>query len=592
MLISPRDMPLTRGKPKVLAEQLLGEEHQPSVETARGLTFEVVRAYWGSVAEGAPLRSLETFGLELLPRPEATCDRLADLGRSVARLSPLEASFEVGRMYMALLPRAFRSKHGIYFTPPALADRLLDLAAGSGVDLTTARVLDPACGGGAFLAPVAHAKLDALADQPAARVLDCIFATVRGLEIDPFSAWLSQVFLEAVLLPLSRKTGRALPVLVEVCDALRTEEEPTYDLIIGNPPYGRVKLAPAERERFRRSLYGHSNLYGLFTDLALRLAATDAVVAFVAPTSFLSGQYFTNLRRLIAELAPPESFDFISDRDGVFDDVLQEALLAVYRLGKSSRNGQTRLLKVGPTGDFEVEEVGPFALPEDPSGPWIIPRRREQGSLVETAQRQPTRLADLGYRVSTGPLVWNRHKDQLRSEPGARRYPLIWAESVTADGRFEFRAEKKNHEPYFEVRPKRDDWLIVRSPCVLLQRTTSKEQRRRLIAAELPASFLDEHRAVVVENHLNMIYSAEGPLIATVVPPRVIAALFNSQVVDDLFRCINGSVAVSAFELEALPLPSPKALGKLERFLDSGSTLDEIDSFLRAAYRDEVAAAA
>lgn len=592
MLISPRDMPLTRGKPKLLAEQLLGEEHQPSVETARGLTFEVMRAYWGSLAGGAPLRPLENFGLDLVPASEHLIDRLRALGRSVAQLSPLAASFEVGRMYMALLPKAYRSRHGIYFTPPPLADRLLDLASASGIDLAAARVLDPACGGGAFLAPVAAAKLDALAGHPPDRVLARICATVRGLEIDPFSAWLSQVFLEAVLFPVSRGAERDLPVLVEVCDALQIDERPAYDLIIGNPPYGRIKLSPRQRERFQRSLFGHANLYGLFTDLALRLADTGAAVAFVTPTSFLSGQYFRNLRELLAELAPPDRLEFISDRDGVFDDVLQEALLAVYRAGEGRGEGRARLLKVGPSGNFEVDDVGAFVLPAEPSAPWIIPRRREHAALVQAAQQQPTRLADLGYRVSTGPLVWNRHKDQLRSEPGRGRYPLIWAEAVTAAGKFEFRAEKKNHEPYFEVRPERDDWLMIRSPCVLLQRTTSKEQRRRLIAAELPASFLDEHGAAVIENHLNMIYPAEGPLISPVVPARTIAALFNSRVVDELFRCISGSVAVSAFELEALPLPSAGALEKLDRLLDAGRTPDEIDSFLRAAYRDEVAAAA
>lgn len=312
----------------------------------------------------------------------------------------------------------------------------------------------------------------------------------------------------------------------------------------------------------------------------------------MTPTSFLSGQYFRSLRDLLAELAPPERFEFISDRDGVFDDVLQEALLAVYRAGKSPREGRAGLLTVGPSGTFEVDAVGPFTLPTEPSAPWMIARRREHTALAQAAQQQPTRLADLGYGVSTGPLVWNRHKDQLRSEPARGRYPLIWAEAVTPDGRFEFRAKKKNHEPYFEVRPERDDWLMVRSPCVLLQRTTSKEQRRRLIAAELPASFLDEHGAAVVENHLNMIYPTEGPLIPPVVPARVIAALLNSRVVDDLFRCISGSVAVSAFELEALPLPPAEALEKLGELLEAGATPDEIDSFLSAAYRDEVAAAA
>ena len=42
----------------------------------------------------------------------------------------------------------------------------------------------------------------------------------------------------------------------------------------------------------------------------------------------------------------------------------------------------------------------------------------------------------------------------------------------------------------------------------LVQRTTAKEQNRRLIAAELPASFIKKHGAVVVENHVNMVRPA------------------------------------------------------------------------------------
>ena len=98
------------------------------------------------------------------------------------------------------------------------------------------------------------------------------------------------------------------------------------------------------------------------------------------------------------------------------------------------------------------------------------------------------RLADWGYEVSTGPLVWNRYKDQLVRRPGGKRFPLIWAEAVTSDGKFVWRADKKNHAPYFEVR-NGDDWLITNCPCVLVQRTTAKEQNsppyRRSSAREL-----------------------------------------------------------------------------------------------------------
>jgi adenine-specific DNA-methyltransferase len=135
----------------------------------------------------------------------------------------------------------------------------------------------------------------------------------------------------------------------------------------------------------------------------------------------------------------------------------------------------------------------------------------------------------------------------------------VWAECVTSDGRFIFRAERRNHQPFFKLTPD-DDWLIVRSSCVLLQRTTAKEQARRLIAAEMPASFVAVHGGVTVENHLNM-------MIPTVAKPPVsqalLAGFLNSAAADRAFRCLSGSVAVSAYELENLPLPSADNLKRL-----------------------------
>jgi len=44
------------------------------------------------------------------------------------------------------------------------------------------------------------------------------------------------------------------------------------------------------------------------------------------------------------------------------------------------------------------------------------------------------------------------------------------------------------------------------------------------------------------------------------VPLAVLARLLNSATIDHAFRCISGSVAVSAYEMENLPLPAPVAL--------------------------------
>lgn len=197
-------------------------------------------------------------------------------------------------------------------------------------------------------------------------------------------------------------------------------------------------------------------------------------------------------------------------------------------------------------------------MPRKATAPWVLARHTDDAGLAKRLRAMPARLLDWGYAVSTGPLVWNRHKPQLRDQPERDTVPLVWAESVTSDGRFVFRATKRNHKPYLRLR-KGDDWLVVRRPCVLLQRTTAKEQARRLIAAELPAKFIGKY-GVTIENHLNMLLPADDtPSIA----PAVLANFLNTVAADRAFRCISGSVAVSAYELENLPLPDPTELKSL-----------------------------
>lgn len=560
---------------RALAASVPPEERLP---TARALVFATIRSYWSHAQKDGP----KSWTLSALPR-EIDCAPISDsalalahsMGSAAADLDGMEASYLIGVLYTAMMPGKVRAEFGAYYTPPALCERLLDMATEAGVDWRTAKVLDPACGGGAFLSPVARRMAEQLTNCAPGIALKNIIGRLKGFELDPFAAWMSHIFLEDALAPLCIASGTRLPTLVDVCDSLEREPEgAAFDLVIGNPPYGRVTLSTELRARFRRGLFGHANLYGVFTDLALRFTRPGGIVAYVTPTSFLGGEYFKALRGLLAREAPPASIDFISERRGVFADVLQETLLAAYRRGGEPDVGQVHFLSPTPGGKFEATAAGSFSLPSEPDNPWIVPRLKSHCKLIRCVADKPHRLADFGYKVSTGPLVWNRHKESLRDAGGKNRYPLIWAESVRPDGRFEFRAEKRNHKPFFEPRPE-ERWVVTDFPCVLLQRTTAKEQSRRLIAAALPKGFIDQHGAVVVENHLNMIRPLNGK---PAVSAEALAALLNTKIMDQLFRCINGSVAVSAYELEALPLPGPKAMRAFEFLVREGATQREIET--------------
>lgn len=513
---------------------------------------------------------------------EALAGIAESLGSIAARLEPEIAAYQIGLTYTYVLPATYRSTHGIYYTPPILTQRLIDLATRTGVDWSSCRVLDPACGGGAFLAPIAKHIIQQLPECSPRILLENISNRLCGYEIDPFGAWLAQIALDIVLIPFSAAAGKKTPNLVTLCDSLqKNPPRDRFDLVIGNPPYGRTQLSPELREKFKRGLFGHANLYGVFTDVALRHARVDGVIAFVTPTSFLAGEYFKNLRALLGREAPPKFLDFVAARRHVFDDVLQETLLATYRRGADRSLVEVHELHATRPQELDINALGQLDLPIDPSMPWILPRSIEQVSTVRTLRHCKHHLVDWGYTVSTGPLVWNRFKDQLHSRKAKNRLPLIWAESVLSDGRFEWRAEKRNHEPWFEVR-ERDGWLVSRQQCVLLQRTTAKEQHRRLIAAAMPASFIEEHGAVVVENHLNMLKPlGDKPRVS----PEVLAAFFNSRAADQAFRCVSGSVAVSAYELEALPLPSPDALAALQRLVSAGAPRQKIEDECQRLYQ-------
>lgn len=566
-----------RGRARVLAEST-----PPKLRLRYAQAFCTAAA--GKFWEGLSPRSSRP----LRPSPAAVTPLgregtllATEMGELAAALDVDGAAYLLGRTYATMLPEEMRASNGVFYTPPAVVERLLDIATAAGVDWRTCRAVDPACGGGAFLAPIARRMIAALEGTDPRFIVRHLASHLAGRELDGFAAWLSLVFLDATL--NARGLAGELLELVTVGNSLQWHDAGDFDLVVGNPPYGRVRLDGDLREAYKRSLYGHANLYGLFLDLAVRKARKGGIIAYVTPTSFLCGEYYKNLRALLAAEAPPVSFEFLSERSGIFDDVLQETLLTAFVRGGKARGATLRFAEVSGTTALRVTDAGDVALPKPVDQPWIMPRTPATLRLAERMRAISSRLADWGYGVSTGPLVWNRYKERLRDKASKGTVPLIWAESVSADGVFSFRAERRNHSPHFAVR-EGDGALLVSRPCVLLQRTTAKEQSRRLIAAELPEAFIRENGgAVTIENHLNMVVPiVESPSVDTA----TLATFLNSTAADRAFRCISGTVAVSAYELESMPVPAAWAMQGLSKILSSPHSQKDVDEYCGRLYND------
>jgi adenine-specific DNA-methyltransferase len=509
-----------------------------------------------------------------------------ELGKYLRKV-PLEwSTYMISTIYTALLPSDYRSSLGIFYTPPVLVNRLLDSIESSGFDLLNKRIIDPACGGGAFLAPIVSRLVDKLAGCPPEQVESYLLSNLKGVEIDSFGAWMAEKFILLYLKSRFPTYNFHLSGLITCSNSLHTSdnEYEKFDLVIGNPPYGKVKLSDDEREKWARGLYGHANYYGLFSDLGIRLLQKKGVLAYVMPSSFLGGKYFKNLRRLFLEKCPPFSADFVSSREGVFPDVLQEVVLMCFRREKTKMPTLgINFLETLELDNLKITPGGSHTIGACDESPWIIPRNLDQVAILNSLDKKSTRLKDLGYKVSTGPLVWNRHKKRLSMTKNKSNVPIVWAECVNAknNGDFVYKCEGRNHFKYYETSLSNDPNLINR-PAVLVQRTTSLEQDRRLVAAVMPEEFLLKNpNGVAVENHLNMILPI--PDMAQSISMNTLTHLLNSETFDLIFRCINGSAAVSAYEIESLPFPKLDDLLIIESFIIADK-FHEASQYLSALY--------
>src|SRR5262249_26891092 len=74
----------------------------------------------------------------------------------------LEASYWFASASAQLAGDERRKQLAMFFTPPSLTRRLLDDLAATGVDFASRSFCDPACGGAAFLVPIAMRMRDGL----------------------------------------------------------------------------------------------------------------------------------------------------------------------------------------------------------------------------------------------------------------------------------------------------------------------------------------------------------------------------------------------------------------------------------------------
>lgn len=337
-----------------------------------------------------------------------------------------------------------------------------------------------------------------------------------------------------------------------------------YTHAILNPPYKKINSQSSHRLALRRVGIETVNLYSAFVALALGEMARGGQLVAIIPRSFCNGPYYRPFRDFILGRAAIRHIHLFESRKKAFkdDDVLQENI--IIRLERGGKQGP---VTISTSADDSFSDLTthehPFdqiVFPDDPERFIHVPTSLEKGAIEQSAVVRHT-LADLGLKVSTGPVVDFRMKDHLRKMPERGSVPLIYPAHL-AVGEWPISGHRKPNAIMRNAETER--WLYPNGFYCAVRRFSAKEEKRRVVAHLIDPSMFDGQEVLGIENHINIFHENKRGLPEALA--RGLAVYLNTTAVDEYFRRFNGHTQVNATDLKLLKYPSRSVLIELGKW--------------------------
>jgi N-6 DNA Methylase/TaqI-like C-terminal specificity domain len=361
-----------------------------------------------------------------------------------------------------------RKKGGIFYTPEYITRYLVEQTLGAYLAdhpdrLESVKILDPACGSGAFLNQaltfMKHAYAAKRAEIEAA---DRVYASDSALlghlygvdlneesvEITKVSLWLKTARTTEPPQNLDRniRVGNSLidDPTVAGSHAFKWDEEfgdvmaaSGFDVIIGNPPWVFARsgrLRQAEKDYYYRSYDVANyqlNTYALFIERSHRMLRAGGKLGFIVPNTWLTIISFEPLRRFLLEQTA--DLQIINVYGRVFDEAHVDCCLLLFTKGSPTE------VTTGEMHDLRVEKFAPLA-PDDLTGDRtaiinisLVKQREALGIIaaINAASYPLTRYATVktgfvAYEVGKGKPAQTREMKDARVYHSTNREGEGW----------------------------------------------------------------------------------------------------------------------------------------------------------------------
>ncbi|WP_350132242.1 Eco57I restriction-modification methylase domain-containing protein [Nitrosomonas sp.] len=358
-------------------------------------------------------------------------------------------------------------------------------------------------------------------------------------------------------------------------NSLFSEAPIYYTHAILNPPYKKISSNSAYRLALRSVGIETVNLYSAFVALAVAQAAPGGQIVAIIPRSFCNGPYYRPFRDFIFERTAIRHMHLFKSRTKAFKDdkVLQENVII-----RIERGGQQGPVTITTSTDDSFTDLAThehsfdrIVFPGDPERFIHVPTTTEK-SAIELSPAVRYSLADLGIKVSTGPVVDFRLKEHLRDMPEKGAVPLVYPGHLSINGTMwpVPGLKKPNAILRNEATEK---WLYPNGFYCAVRRFSSKEEKRRVVASVVEPSAFGDHTVLGFENHINLFHMNKRGLPELLA--RGLAVFLNTTAVDESFRRFNGHTQVNATDLKLMKYPSREALIELGKWAKQHSEITQ-----------------
>jgi adenine-specific DNA-methyltransferase len=253
---------------------------------------------------------------------------------------------------------------------------------------------------------------------------------------------------------------------------------------------------------------------------------------------------------------------FESRKDAFKDDrVLQENVIV--HATKSAKSPRHIVVSSSHAGSADVRErrLEYKEVVREANGDRFIhlPTDDDDDAISRWMATLPETLQSLGLAVSTGRVVDFRAREHLLSDPKRGSAPLIYP-CHFLEGQVRWPKLESRRPNAIASNAATEALLVPRGYYVVTKRFSSKEERRRLVAAVYDPELV-QAPLVGFENHLNYFHRGGRGLSKD--EAYGLATFLNSEPMDRYFRQFNGHTQVNANDLRSLAYPSQEVLKDL-----------------------------